>query len=85
VSEIAAATSEPEPRGPFVYGLRLARGGPEVGQLERRPAVLETAGRLALESAAAVLDAAGVATTSAAATAPRGECSERDVAAMPHP
>ena len=28
VSEIAAATSEPGPRAPFVYGLRLARGGP---------------------------------------------------------
>ncbi|MGO9320330.1 MAG: patatin-like phospholipase family protein [Solirubrobacteraceae bacterium] len=83
VSEIAAATSEPGPRGPFVYGLRLARSGPEVGQLERRPAVLETAGRLAMERAAAVLDAAGVATTSAAATASRRECSEKDVAELP--
>jgi predicted patatin/cPLA2 family phospholipase len=69
VREIAAATSDPAPRASFVYGLRLARGGPEVGQLERRPAVLEMAGRLALEHAAAVLDAAGVATASAAATA----------------
>ncbi|HEY4895287.1 MAG TPA: hypothetical protein VII01_04280, partial [Solirubrobacteraceae bacterium] len=70
VGEIAAATSEPGPGAPFVYGLRLARGGPEVGQLERRPAVLEAAGRVALEHAAAVLDAAGIAATSAAVTAP---------------
>jgi len=55
-----------DPRASFVYGLRLAHGGPEVGQLERRPAVLEAAGRLALEHAAAVLDAAGVATATAA-------------------
>jgi hypothetical protein len=46
--------------------MRLARGGPEVGQLERRPAVLKAAGRLALEHAAAVLDAAGVATATSA-------------------
>jgi predicted patatin/cPLA2 family phospholipase len=76
VREIAAATSEPGRRAPFVYGLRLARGGPEVGQLERRAAVLQAAGGLALEHTAAVLDAAGVATVSAAATAaptpPRG-------------
>ncbi len=65
VREIATATSEPDPRGSFVYGLRLQRGGPEVGQLERRPAVLEAAGRLALEHASAVLDAAGVAVESA--------------------
>jgi predicted patatin/cPLA2 family phospholipase len=69
VGEIAAATSEPSPRAPFVYGLRLARGGPEVGQLERRPAVLDAAGQLALEHAAAVLDAGGIAATSVAATA----------------
>ncbi len=67
VREIAVATSEPDPRASFVYGLRLARGGPEVGQLERRPAVLEAAGRLALEHAGGVLDAAGVPTASAAA------------------
>ena len=69
VSEIAAATDEPGKSGPFVYGLRLARGDPEVGQLERRPAVLEAAGRLASEHAAAALDAAGV-TTAAAAVFP---------------
>ena len=62
VREIAAATSDPVPGAPFVYGLRLARGGPEIGQLERRPAVLEAGGRFALEYASAVLDAAGVAT-----------------------
>jgi predicted patatin/cPLA2 family phospholipase len=66
VREIAAATGEPGPRASFVYGMRLARGGPEVGQLERRPAVLKAAGRLALEHAAAVLDAAGVATATSA-------------------
>jgi predicted patatin/cPLA2 family phospholipase len=60
VREIEAATGEPGPDGPFVYGLRLSRGGPEVAQLERRRAVLEAAGRLAMEHAAAVLDAAGV-------------------------
>lgn len=60
VSEIAAATNEPGTAGPFVYGLRLARGVPEVRQLERRPSVLEAAGRLASAHAAAVLDAAGV-------------------------
>jgi predicted patatin/cPLA2 family phospholipase len=69
VREIAAATSEPGASGSFVYGLRLARGGPEVGQLERRGAVLESAGRLALEHAAGVLDAAGIVTASAAAPA----------------
>ena len=69
VGEIAAATSEPGHRAPFVYGLRLARGGPEVGQLERRPAVLEAAGQLALEHAAAVLDGAGIVAPSAAETA----------------
>jgi predicted patatin/cPLA2 family phospholipase len=68
--EIAAATSEPRPRAPFVYGLRLARGGPEVGQLERRQAVLEAAGQLALEHASAILDDAGIATASAPVTAP---------------
>ena len=67
--EISAATSEPLPRVPFMYGLRLARGELEVGQLERGPAVLEAAGRLASEHASAVLDAAGIVTTSAAATA----------------
>ncbi len=67
VSEIAAATDEPGTRGPFVYGLRLARGGPEVGQLERRPAVLEAAGQLASDHAGAVLDAAGVTRTSGVA------------------
>jgi predicted patatin/cPLA2 family phospholipase len=61
VRVIAQATDEPSPRMPFVYGLRLARGAPEVGQLERRSAVLAAAGQLALEHAAAVLDAAGVA------------------------
>ena len=71
VREIGAATCEPGPRAPFVYGLRLARGGPEVGQLERRPAVLEAAGRLAFEHAAAVLDEAGIAMTSAASPTPR--------------
>jgi len=60
VSEIAAATNEPGTNGPFAYGLRLARGVPEVGQLERRPSVLEAAGRLASAHAAAVMDAAGV-------------------------
>ncbi|MGA2471451.1 MAG: hypothetical protein ABSG64_12280 [Solirubrobacteraceae bacterium] len=60
VSAIAATTTGSGPRPPFVYGLRLARGGPEVSQLERRPAVLEAAGRLALEHATAVLDAAGI-------------------------
>ncbi len=70
VSEIAAATDEPGPSGPFVYGLRLARGGPEVGQLERRPVVLEAAGRLACKHAAAVLDGAGVMTASTTAVAP---------------
>ncbi len=69
VHEIAAATGEPNRQGPFVYGLRLPSGAPEIGQLEHRPAVLEVAGRLALEHAAAVLDEAGVATASAAATA----------------
>ena len=68
VREIAAATTKPAPHATFVYGLRLERGGPEVGQLERRPAVLETAGRTAFEHAAAVLDAAGIATTSTAST-----------------
>ncbi len=67
VTEIAAATNEPGTGGPFVYGLRLARGGPEVGQLERRPMALETAGRLAYEHTAAVLDAAGVTTAATAA------------------
>jgi predicted patatin/cPLA2 family phospholipase len=71
VRGIAAATDAPGPGAPFVYGLRLARGAPEVGQLERRPAVLETAGRLALSHAAAVLDAAGVAGASPAAIPPR--------------
>ena len=66
VREIALATNEPGPRVPFLYGLRLARGEPEVGQLERRPAMLEAAGRLAFEHAAAVLDAAGVAMAPAA-------------------
>ncbi len=71
VREIATATSEPISHRPFVYGLRLRRGGPEVGQLERRGAVLEAVGRLALEHAAGVLDAAGVATASeTAAPAP---------------
>jgi hypothetical protein len=60
VREIAQATDEPSPRMPFVYGLRLARGGPEVGQLERRSAVLAAAGQLAFEHAAAVLDVAGI-------------------------
>ncbi len=67
VSEIAAATDEPGTRGPFVYGLRLARGGPEVGQLERRPVVLEAAGQLASDHAGGVLDAAGVTRTSGVA------------------
>ena len=66
VREIALATNEPGPRVPFLYGLRLARGEPEVGQLERRPAMLEAAGRLAFEHAAAVLDAADVAMAPAA-------------------
>jgi predicted patatin/cPLA2 family phospholipase len=70
VNQIAAATSEPDPHAPCVYGLRLARGAPEVGQLERRPAVLEAAGRLALEHAAGVLDAAGVGAAVAAGDAP---------------
>jgi predicted patatin/cPLA2 family phospholipase len=69
VGEIAAATSQPGTRAPFIYGLRLARGGPEVGQLERRPVVLEAAGQLALEHAAAVLDAGGIAAASAATAA----------------
>ena len=68
VSAIAATTTGPGPRPPFVYGLRLPRGGPEVSQLERRPAVLEAAGRLALEHATAVLDAAGIVTPSAASS-----------------
>jgi predicted patatin/cPLA2 family phospholipase len=60
VLEIAGATSDPRPSAPFLYGLRLERGGPEVGQLERQPAVLQAAGLLALEHAAATLDAAGI-------------------------
>jgi predicted patatin/cPLA2 family phospholipase len=68
VREIALATTEPGPHAPFLYGLRLARGGPEVGQLERRSAVLEAAGRLAFEHAAAALDEAGVAAATATLT-----------------
>ncbi len=71
VREIALATDEPGRHTPFLYGLRLARGGPEVGQLERRPGVLEAAGRLAFEHAAAVLDAAGVAIPQTPATLAR--------------
>ncbi|HYM54645.1 MAG TPA: hypothetical protein VES97_04740, partial [Solirubrobacteraceae bacterium] len=71
VREIATATSEPISHRPFVYGLRLPRGGPEVGQLERRAAVLQEVGRLALQHAAGVLDAAGVATASATAASAR--------------
>lgn len=69
VREISVATSEPDPRRPAVFGLRLPRGGPEVGQLERRPAVLAAAGQAALEHAEALLDEAGVLTAPAAANA----------------
>ena len=43
VADIAARSSEPGERPPYVLGVRPAAGTPCVGQLERRSAILATA------------------------------------------
>jgi predicted patatin/cPLA2 family phospholipase len=65
VGMLADATGEPA-QPPFTFALRLPRGAPEVGQLERRATVLEAAGQLAFEHSAAVLEEAGIAAPGAA-------------------
>jgi predicted patatin/cPLA2 family phospholipase len=61
VGEIASATLEPAPSGPWIFGLRLPDDGPVVDRLERHPPVLEAAGRAAGEVADEVLSAVAVA------------------------
>jgi predicted patatin/cPLA2 family phospholipase len=66
VDEIALATEQPAGEGPFLYGLRLARGAPTVGQLERRASRLRAAADAATRWSDEQLASAGLRSGTAA-------------------